>query len=102
MTKKELLKFMEKTGLMASLPPETNPERIVDAIRNADENALGEIEKTIKGLFEKQKLFQEQMRELQKQIDALLKKAKKLTAQYAEAKEEIREDKQLEQLLKEL
>lgn len=102
MTRAELLEFMEKSGLLRSLPPETQPERIREAIKKADQTALPAIEKTIKDLYEQQKHFQEQIRGLERRITVLLKKAKKLTAAHAEVEEEAKEEKMSEKLLKEL
>lgn len=102
MTKEELLQFIETTGLIGSLPPETMPGRLIEAIRNAEEGALPEVEKTVKDLYVRQKQFQEEMRELERQIAALLRRAKKLKTKYAEAEEENYEEKKSEQLIKEL
>lgn len=102
MTREELLQFIEKTGLIRSLPPETNPERIIDAIKKANEGALPLVEKTVKDLYEKQKRFQKEMGELEAKAAALVRKGKKIITRYSETKEEVLEEKYSEELFKDI
>lgn len=101
MTKKELLEFVKKTGMLQILPEEKRKE-VLSAIEGATDEKLPEVEKQIKDIYGKQKALSVQYDNLESQAKILEQKAQKLYNKYQEGQESKAEEAEASNLFKQI
>lgn len=101
MTREELLKFVQTTGIVNNLSV-IKRQQILLAIKELPEDKLPELKKELENLYEKQKPLLEEVTNLAKQVQTLKQKAKSFLNRASEQKEDVVEEEKTETLLKQI